>query len=194
MYRRYTSSENGGAAAGSQDAARPSAQPESPARNKSAAKGAPRKSPSGQSKSGNGRSGQSQTGSRGKSSNPRGSQTGSRGNTDRAREEERREYDRREHEREHAYERGFPPPPRNERKDGERKKNPILGFIPASVYNPETKKVFGFLKAEDLLLIALILMFLDNEDNDDPWLLYALIFILISDWIDLSAIGNILPF
>ena len=61
----------------------------------------------------------------------------------------------------------------------------MLGIIPPSLYNPETKKVFGFLSTEDLLLAALILLFLDNEENDDPMLVYALLYILLSDYIDL---------
>lgn len=63
--------------------------------------------------------------------------------------------------------------------------NPILGFIPSSIYNPETKKVLGLLSAEDLLLAAMIFLLLENEENDDPMLVYALIYILISDYIDL---------
>lgn len=66
------------------------------------------------------------------------------------------------------------------------KNNPLFSFIPSSVYNPETKKVLGILSAEDLLLIALILMFLDNDENEDPLLIYALLFILVSDWFDID--------
>ena len=68
-------------------------------------------------------------------------------------------------------------------------KNPIFGFIPPSVYNPETKKVFGFLKAEDILIGALILMLLENENNDEPMLIYVLLFVLFADYIDLSKFG-----
>lgn len=64
--------------------------------------------------------------------------------------------------------------------------SPLFGLIPPSLYNPETKKVLGFLSAEDLLLIALIFLFLDNEDNDDPMIIYALLYILLSDYVDLG--------
>lgn len=67
-------------------------------------------------------------------------------------------------------------------------RNPVSGFIPPAVYNPETKKVFGIFSAEDLLLAALIIILLDNDDSngsDDSMLIYALIYILISDYIDL---------
>lgn len=64
-------------------------------------------------------------------------------------------------------------------------KNPLLSFIPSSIYNPETKKVLGVLSAEDLLLIALILILLDNRCDDDKMLIYALAYVLISEYIDL---------
>ncbi len=59
-------------------------------------------------------------------------------------------------------------------------------ILPASVYNPETKKIFGFLSAEDLLLVALIFLFMDNDDEDNTLMVLALIFVLVSDYIDLS--------
>lgn len=74
-----------------------------------------------------------------------------------------------------------PPPPK--------KKNPLLGFLPPSVYNPETKKIFGFLEAEDLLLGALILMMLENEEQENSMLVYALLYVLLGDKIDLSKFG-----
>ena len=74
-----------------------------------------------------------------------------------------------------------PPPPK--------KKNPLLGFLPPSVYNPETKKIFGFLEAEDLLLAALILMILEDDEQQDSMLVYALLYILLGDKIDLSRFG-----
>lgn len=63
----------------------------------------------------------------------------------------------------------------------------LLKFIPQSIYDPDTGKVFGFLSAEDLLLAALILVLLDNrcEDEDNSMLIYALLYILLSDHIDL---------
>lgn len=65
--------------------------------------------------------------------------------------------------------------------------SPLLKFIPQSVYNPETGKVLGFLSAEDLLIAALILVLIDNRDADDDnsLLIYALVYILISDRINL---------
>ena len=63
----------------------------------------------------------------------------------------------------------------------------LLKFIPQSIYDPETGKVLSFLSAEDLLLAALILVLLDNkcEDEDNSMLIYALLYILLSDHIDL---------
>lgn len=63
--------------------------------------------------------------------------------------------------------------------------NVIRGFLPPTLYNRETKKLLGFFTAEDLLLIALILIFSESEENDDPFTILALIYILISDYIDL---------
>lgn len=55
----------------------------------------------------------------------------------------------------------------------------IMNFIPPGVYNRETKKLFGFITAEDLLLAALILMLADSDDNEDTALLIALVYILL---------------
>lgn len=65
--------------------------------------------------------------------------------------------------------------------------SPLLKFIPQSIYNPDTGKVLGFLSAEDLLIVALILLLIDNRDSDedDSLLIYALVYILISDRINL---------
>lgn len=65
--------------------------------------------------------------------------------------------------------------------------SPLLKLIPQSVYNPETGKVLGFLSAEDLLIGALILLLIDNQesDEDNTILIYALVYILISDKINL---------
>lgn len=69
------------------------------------------------------------------------------------------------------------------------KAHPVTKFIPQSVYNPETGKIFGFLSAEDLLIIALIIILLDGggEDckEDNSILIYALIYILLSEYIKL---------
>lgn len=63
----------------------------------------------------------------------------------------------------------------------------LLKFIPQSLYNPETGKVLGFMSAEDLLIAALILVLLDNSDGEreNTMLVYALLYVLISDHIDL---------
>lgn len=59
----------------------------------------------------------------------------------------------------------------------------LFGLLPPSLYNPKTKKLFGFLDAEDLLLVALIFLFLEREDEDETVIL-ALLYILLSDYID----------
>ncbi len=53
-------------------------------------------------------------------------------------------------------------------------------MLPPGIYNPETKKLFGLLTAEDLFLIALILMIADSDDNEDVALLMALVYIFMS--------------
>ena len=65
-------------------------------------------------------------------------------------------------------------------------KNLLLNFIPKGFYNPDSKKILGFLTAEDLLLIALIFLFLESSDEDNPLLVLALIYVLLSDYIDLG--------
>ncbi len=69
------------------------------------------------------------------------------------------------------------------------KVHPVTKFIPQSVYNPETGKIFGFLSAEDLLIIALIIILLDSGGDDckedNSILIYALIYILLSEHIKL---------
>lgn len=90
------------------------------------------------------------------------------------------------------------PPHRPENKHPDRRDNrfdkknpspvsPLLKFIPQSIYNPDTGKVLGFLSAEDLLIVALILLLIDNRDSDEDnsLLIYALVYILISDRINL---------
>lgn len=64
----------------------------------------------------------------------------------------------------------------------------LNSIIPSSVYNPETKKVFGILTAEDLLIVALIFLFSENSEGCDPLLIPALIYILLSDYIDLPEL------
>lgn len=61
----------------------------------------------------------------------------------------------------------------------------ILGLLPPSLYNPRTKKILGFLSAEDLLLAALIFLMLDSDKDDDSIMVYVLLYLLLSDYIDL---------
>lgn len=64
----------------------------------------------------------------------------------------------------------------------------LSSFIPSSVYNPETKKVFGIFSAEDVLIAALILVLNErSEENgdDNTLLICALLYILLSEYIDL---------
>ena len=83
------------------------------------------------------------------------------------------------HEHSHNHEHERLPPPKNN-------KNPLFSFIPTSVYNPENGKILGFLSAEDLLLIAMILIFLDSEEEGDNLMVYALLYVLASEWIDVE--------
>ncbi len=62
----------------------------------------------------------------------------------------------------------------------------LQSLLPPTVYNPDTKKILGFLSAEDLLLVALIFLFMANDDEDNTLMVLALVFVLISDYIDLS--------
>lgn len=77
----------------------------------------------------------------------------------------------------------------NVSKSEHRKKaiHPLMKFIPQSLYNSETGKVFGIMTADDLLIVALILVMLDSGDDceDNTMLVYALIYILLSEYIEL---------
>lgn len=76
---------------------------------------------------------------------------------------------------------------KKEEKSVKKQPHPITGLIQRSVYNPDTGKVLGLFSAEDLLIVALILLLIDSgdEDEDNSMLIYALIYILISDHVDL---------
>lgn len=83
------------------------------------------------------------------------------------------------------------PPPKPHSAPPRRKKSKgimglLEGFLPGAVYNPENKKIFGLLSAEDLLLVALILLFADSGDEDGNLICLALLYVLLSDYIDLS--------
>lgn len=76
-------------------------------------------------------------------------------------------------------------PPLQKEKKTDRKENPILPLLPPAFYNAETKKVLGMFSAEDLLLVALIFLLLDSKETEDSILVYLLLYVLISDYIDL---------
>ena len=61
---------------------------------------------------------------------------------------------------------------------------PLLGLIPRHIYNPDTKKILGIMSSEDLLLIALIFLFLESSDDDNPLMVLALVYVLLGDYID----------
>lgn len=80
--------------------------------------------------------------------------------------------------------------PNPQNKEQRKKTKGIMGlldsFLPSALYNRENKKIFGILSAEDLLLLALILVFADSGEDDTNLICLALIYVLISDYIDLS--------
>ena len=59
-------------------------------------------------------------------------------------------------------------------------------IIPKGLYDPKTKKVLGFFTAEDLLLVALIFIFMDSEDEGNPLMALALLYVLLGDYLDLG--------
>lgn len=65
----------------------------------------------------------------------------------------------------------------------------LQGLLPSAIYDHKTKKIFGLLSAEDLLLLALIFLFLEKDDEDNGIMVLALIFVLVSDYIDLPEIS-----
>lgn len=67
------------------------------------------------------------------------------------------------------------------------RRHPLSGFIPQSIYNPENGKILGMFSADDLLIAALILFLIDSDDGyeDNSMLIYALLYVLLSDHIDL---------
>lgn len=54
----------------------------------------------------------------------------------------------------------------------------LLDILPNELYNRRTKKILGLVTAEDLLLIALILLAADSDDRDGKALVFALLYIL----------------
>ena len=61
----------------------------------------------------------------------------------------------------------------------------LYNLLPPSVYNHQSKKLFGFLSAEDLLLLALIFLFAESDCEDSSLLSLALMYILVSEHFDL---------
>lgn len=80
----------------------------------------------------------------------------------------------------------IPPPPKNNRPKSAKTTDFLRSFIPKNIYNPETKKILGFLEAEDLLIIALIFLFMENSDEDNSLMIPLLIYVLVSEHIDLG--------
>ena len=80
----------------------------------------------------------------------------------------------------------MPPPPKNNQPKSAKTTDFLRSFIPKNIYNPETKKILGFLDAEDLLIIALIFLFMENSDEDNSLMIPLLIYVLVSEHIDLG--------
>ena len=86
------------------------------------------------------------------------------------------------------------PPPKDERRDPDRnhpkkKRGFLEGILPSGLYDSKTKKIFGVLTTEDLLLIALIFLLLEKDGEDNKLMVIALLYVLVSDYIDLSLFG-----
>ena len=82
------------------------------------------------------------------------------------------------------------PPPKPPKKKPLPSKNILLDFIPKNIFNPESKKILGFFTSEDLLLIALIFLFLESNDEDNPLMVLALVYVLLADYIDFDNLGD----
>ena len=65
----------------------------------------------------------------------------------------------------------------------------LQGILPSGLYDHGSKKLFGFLAAEDLLLVALIFLLLEKDGEDNTLMIIALIYVLLSDYIDLPELG-----
>ncbi|MBQ9757633.1 MAG: hypothetical protein IJW15_04375 [Clostridia bacterium] len=80
--------------------------------------------------------------------------------------------------------------PKRHNRDAHRKNGKGGSFfeniIPKGLYDPKTKKVLGFFTAEDLLLVALIFIFMDSEDEGNPLMALALLYVLLGDYLDLG--------
>lgn len=65
----------------------------------------------------------------------------------------------------------------------------LQGILPSALYDSDSKKLFGFLAAEDLLLVALIFLLLEKDGEDNLLMIIALAYVLISDYIELPEFG-----
>lgn len=65
----------------------------------------------------------------------------------------------------------------------------LHGILPGSVYNPDSKKIFGMFSAEDLLLVALIFLCAESDEEDNSMMILALFYILLSDYIELPDLS-----
>ncbi len=89
-----------------------------------------------------------------------------------------------------------PPAPKSENADTVKKPNSqknkrgiggiLNNLLPEALYSTKSKKIFGIFSAEDLLLIALILIFSDSGSEDGNLMCLILIYVLLSDYVDLS--------
>lgn len=73
--------------------------------------------------------------------------------------------------------------------DGHKKQGFLQGILPHGLYDPKSKKLFGVLAAEDLLLVALIFLLLEKDGEDNTLMVLALFYVLLSDYIDLPELG-----
>ncbi len=65
----------------------------------------------------------------------------------------------------------------------------LNSILPASLYNAETGKLFGVLKAEDLLIVALIFLLMEKDGEDNSIMILALLYVLISDYIEFPELS-----
>ena len=72
---------------------------------------------------------------------------------------------------------------------GKGTKGLLHGILPSSVYNPDSKKIFGMFSAEDLLLVALIFLCAESDEEDNSMMILALLYILVSDYIELPDLS-----
>ncbi len=58
----------------------------------------------------------------------------------------------------------------------------VFRLIPKSLYDPATQKILGIFRAEELLIAALILILLQDKKKENTPVVYALAYILLSDF------------